>query len=30
MTVFTVVKGAAMVQATVGGQKFSYKQVGAT
>ena len=30
MTVFTVVKGGAMVQATVGGQKFSYKQVGAT
>jgi lipid-binding SYLF domain-containing protein len=30
MAVFTVVKGGAMVQATVGGQKFSYKPVGAT
>jgi hypothetical protein len=30
MAVFTVVKGGAMVQATVGGQKFSFKPVGAT
>ena len=30
MAVFTVVKGGAMVQATVGGQKFSYKPVRAT
>jgi hypothetical protein len=30
MAVFTVVKGGAMVQATVGGQKFSYKPVGST
>jgi hypothetical protein len=29
MVVFTVVKGGAMVQATVGGQKFSLKPVGA-
>jgi len=30
MAVFTVVKGGAMVQATVGGQKFSFKPVGST
>jgi lipid-binding SYLF domain-containing protein len=30
MAVFTVVKGGAMVQATVGGQKFSYKAVAGT
>jgi len=30
MAVFTVVKGGAMVQATVGGQKFSYKPVKST
>jgi lipid-binding SYLF domain-containing protein len=30
MAVFTVVKGGAMVQATVGGQKFSYKPVKGT
>jgi lipid-binding SYLF domain-containing protein len=30
MAVFTVVKGGAMVQATVGGQKFSYKAAGGT
>jgi lipid-binding SYLF domain-containing protein len=30
MAVFTVVKGGAMVQATVGGQKFSYKPAGST
>jgi len=30
MAVFTVVKGGAMVQATVGGQKFSFKPVGGT
>ena len=30
MAIFTVVKGGAMVQATVGGQKFSYKPVRAT
>jgi lipid-binding SYLF domain-containing protein len=30
MAVFTVVKGGAMVQATVGGQKFSYKPVAGT
>jgi lipid-binding SYLF domain-containing protein len=28
MAVFTVVKGGAMVQASVGGQKFSYKPIG--
>jgi len=28
MAVFTVAKGGAMVQATVGGQKFEYKAVG--
>jgi len=30
MAVFTVVKGGAMVQATVGGQKFKYKAVAGT
>jgi len=30
MAVFTVVKGGAMVQATVRGQKFSFKPVGAS
>ena len=30
MAVFTVVKGGAMVQAAVGGQKFSFKPVGGT
>jgi len=30
MAVFTVVKGGAMVQATVGGQKFSFKPAGST
>jgi lipid-binding SYLF domain-containing protein len=30
MAVFTMVKGGAMVQATVGGQKFSFKPVGGT
>ena len=30
MAIFTVVKGGAMVQATVGGQKFSYKAVSGT
>jgi lipid-binding SYLF domain-containing protein len=30
MAVFTIVKGGAMVQATVGGQKFSYKPIGST
>jgi len=30
MAVFTAVKGGAMVQATVGGQKFKYKAVGST
>ena len=30
MAIFTVVKGGAMVQATVGGQKFSFKPVGST
>jgi len=30
MAVFTIVKGGAMVQATVGGQKFKYKAVGGT
>jgi lipid-binding SYLF domain-containing protein len=30
MAVFTVVKGGAMVQAAVGGQKFSYKPAGST
>jgi hypothetical protein len=29
MAVFTVVKGGAMVQATVGGDKFKYEAVGA-
>jgi hypothetical protein len=29
MVVFTVVKGGAMVQVTVGGQKFSFTPVGA-
>ena len=30
MAVFTMVKGGAMVQATVGGQKFSFKPIGST
>jgi len=30
MAVFTMVKGGAMAQATVGGQKFSFKPVGGT
>jgi hypothetical protein len=30
MAVFKIVKGGAMVQATVGGQKFKYKPVGAS